>query len=359
MTGSRLPDPAASRAVLVGVSQYTEMQANRQLPAVENNLQGLASLMCDPRIWGLATEHCVVLHQPESADAVITALRTAAQEATAALLFYYAGHGLIDPLIDEELYLALPGSREPAGTHLALAYRHVRAELQRAAVVPQKAVLLDCCWSGKVLKGGTTMGADDLAAIAAVNGTAVLTACASTAKALSPVGEPYTAFTGALAQTLDQGLPEGPREFDVSTLHQILQHRLGGQNRPLPQFGTSGSGSGIVLGRNVAWRDKKRPAGLHTAPAQLAPAVTELPPTVGGTKRLLQDLLRSGRYKEAYELRLCLAEAGYTDVTRDLVAQLRREGSYRSAAELERAAAGSEAAQHLLRQLRQGSPGDA
>lgn len=79
----------------------------------------------------------------------------------------------------------------------------------RATAVPQKVVILDCCWSGKALKGAT-MGADDLAAIAAVKGTAVLTACASTAKALSPAGEDCTAFTGALTQILYEGIRGGP-----------------------------------------------------------------------------------------------------------------------------------------------------
>jgi hypothetical protein len=353
MTGPRLPDPAASRAVLVGVSRYTEMPPNRQLPAVENNLQRLSALLSDPRIWGLPPEHCVVLHQPENANAVVTSLRTAAQEATAALLFYYAGHGLVDPLIDDDLYLALPSSIEPAGTHLAVRYRQVRAELQRAAMVPQKVVLLDCCWSGKVLKG-TAMGANDLAAVAAVEGTAVLTACASTAKALSPAGEPCTAFTGALTDVLDQGIPEGPREFDVGTLHQSLEHRLGSQNRPRPQLGTSGSGSGIVLARNAAWQDDAPAADARTAEASPSQAVTVPPPPVGGNKRLLQELLRLGRYQEAYELRLHLAEAGTADATRDLVIQLRREGHYQSAAELERTAPGSAAALRLVRQLRQG-----
>lgn len=348
MTASLLPDAAASRAVLVGVSRYRNMPENRQLPAVENNLRRLAELLCDPRVWGLPAENCVVLHQPGDADAVIGALRMAAESATASLVFYYAGHGLIDPLASDDLYLALPGSREPAGTHLALNYRHVRAELLRAAAVPQKVVMLDCCWSGKVLRG--TMGGGDLANVAAVSGTAVLTACASTARALSPPGEDYTAFTGALAKILDEGIAGGPPELDIGTLYRTLDGRLGSDNRPRPQLGTSESGSELVLARNTGRREHTGTPGQPAPP----PAVVPAPAPLGEHIRpRIRELLRTGRYEEARELRLQLAEAGDREALREVVTQLQREGQYQPAARLEKAAPAGEEAQELLRRLRQ------
>ncbi|NEA55356.1 caspase family protein [Streptomyces sp. SID13666] len=336
------------------MSRYSAMPEDRQLPAVQNNLGRLATLLGEPRIWGLPPEHCVVLHQPDEADAVISALQTAAREATESLLFYYAGHGLTDPLIDDELHLALPNSREPAGIHLALRYQNVRAELLRATAVPQKVVILDCCWSGKALKGGT-MGADDLAAVAAIKGTAVLTACASTAKALSPAGEDCTAFTGALTQILYEGIRGGPRELDVATLFRSLDSRLGSENRPRPQLATTGSGSGLMLAKNI-WQEPARSAESREVGAPPVPDVVgPLVPVDQHARRRIQELLRTGRYEAAQELRLRLAVAGDTIALRDVVAQLRRKGNYRSAAQLERAVPGGEAAQLVLRRLRDGS----
>lgn len=72
-------------------------------------------------------------------------------------------------------------------------------------------------------------------------------------------------------------------------------------------------------------------------------------------RQRIQELLRTGRYQAAQELRLRLAEAGDISAVRDVVVQLRREGHYRSAAQLERAVPGSEGAQQVLRWLRQGS----
>ncbi|MCQ8834007.1 hypothetical protein [Streptomyces malaysiensis] len=45
-----LPDPAASRAVLIGTSRYAHLE---QIPAVANNLSALAEALCAPLSWGL------------------------------------------------------------------------------------------------------------------------------------------------------------------------------------------------------------------------------------------------------------------------------------------------------------------
>jgi hypothetical protein len=325
-----LPDPATSRAVLVGVSRYSRMAADRQLPAVENNLRRLAALLSDPRIWGLPEIHCRVLHQPDDADTVIEALREAAEQAEDTLLFYYAGHGLTDPLVDDSgLYLALPRAHEPGGTHLALHYNQVRAKLRLAPAV-RRVVVLDCCWSGRAL--GAAMGGADFAAAAQIESTAVLTASAATAQALAPVGEDLTAFTGALTDLLDGGVPDGPALLDVVTLYRLLHGRLAGAGRPLPQLG--GSGAEVVFAKNTAW----------SAPAD-APASgpgsrqSSAPVSAPIARRRMVDLQRTGHYEEAREARLRTAESGDPDSIRELAAELRRKGDYMLADELEGAAA--------------------
>lgn len=324
-----LPDPATSRAVLVGVSRYTRMTEDRQLPAVENNLGRLASLLGEERIWGLPAENCRVLHQPDDPDAVIEALREAAEQAEDTLLFYYAGHGLTDPLVDHGgLYLALPRAYEPGGTHLALHYNQVRARL-RVATAVRRTVILDCCWSGRALE--TTMGAEDFAAATDIESTTVLTASAATATALAPAGEQYTAFTGALLGLLDQGIQDGPPLLDAHTLYRQLHLRLAGSGRPLPQLG--GSGAEVVFARNTA-------AGQRD-PVSSAPVAD--PVNVHAPGVLVRDhirgLERTGQYEGAKQARLRAAEFGDEESIRELAADLRYRGEYVQAEELERMAA--------------------
>ncbi|MDX3714714.1 caspase family protein [Streptomyces europaeiscabiei] len=109
-----LPDPAASRAVLIGVDAYQSLE---DLPAVANNVTQLAALLAAEDLWGLPPENVTVLANPVSKDDVLDAVRDAATEADDALLVYYAGHGLLTA--DAELHLALPH------THLQRLYRSV------------------------------------------------------------------------------------------------------------------------------------------------------------------------------------------------------------------------------------------
>lgn len=386
-----LPDPSASQALLIGVSVYHRMAKKRQLPAVEANLSRLSGLLRDPRVWGLPPANCTVLHQPDSDEVVIGALRDAVKRCEDTLLVYYAGHGLTEPLIDQDLHLALPETYEPGGTQLALQYKYVRRELRLATKIPRKAVVLDCCWSGLALQA--TMGQDDIAQAAAIEGTAVLTASAATSTALSPPGEACTAFTGALVDMLDRGVPNGPRLLDVSTLYQHLHTRLGSAARPLPQLGVSGTGSDIVLTLNTAWRQGGTAAGTSTANGTESengpgngtgvgagtaagtghvradhgaapgrppgphlpqtPHSPQPPPLTGEAAReLVKEAVRTGRYADARALLLRAAESGDLESVGDLAADLRRERRYEEAAALERAT-GAAQVRDVLRGLRE------
>lgn len=100
-----LPDPKASRAVQVGASEYTTLEA---LPSVAGNVAALGRALTAADLWELPNEHCVTLPNPTSVEQVLDAVHLAASAAEDALLFYFAGHGLLDGRSD--LHLALPGS---------------------------------------------------------------------------------------------------------------------------------------------------------------------------------------------------------------------------------------------------------
>jgi peptide/nickel transport system substrate-binding protein len=188
----------------------------------------------------------------------------------------------------------------------------------------------------------------------------VLTASAATRKALAPPGEPYTAFTGVLADVLDRGVAGGPPLIDVSTLYREVYWRLSAQSRPLPQFGSAGHVGTIVLARNTAWTitaERAAPAGpppyppappTDTAPLHPQPPV---PHALASFRTEAVDLQRSGRYGEARTLRLRAAAAGNPQAIGDLVAEYRRSGRYADADELERAAPIPGAVPHLLHRL--------
>jgi hypothetical protein len=311
---THLPDPAGSRAVLVGVSRYERMPPNRQLPTVSSGLTRLAELLCDERVWGLPQDNCMILHEPANSEAVIGRLRTAAEAVRDTLIFYYGGHGLVDPALSGgELHLALPQAYEPGGTHLALSYAHVRREFNVAARGVRRVVILDCCWSGLAVG---EMGSHGLSGVAAIEGTAVLTATAATKKALAPPDEQYPAFTGLLIDVLDRGIAGGARLLDLATIYRHLDSQLAGKNRPRPQLSGSGEGAQIPLAWNVAWREPAR----DWVQADVA-------------ERMLA-LRRAGRYDEADQLQRRAAEAGEVSAMKNQATELRRSGRYEDASTL-------------------------
>ncbi|MFI0091251.1 caspase family protein [Streptomyces bobili] len=248
-----LPDPARSRAVLIGTASYRHLP---QLPAVEAGVVDLAAELCDATVWGLPVQHCTVVTDPLSPQTILDPVYQASEEATDTLLVYFAGHGMRDA-DSADLYLALGDSREHLG-YTAVAYQHLRTAL-RSARARRKVVLLDCCFSGRAARA--LSGSDVLAAEAAVDGAYVLTASPRDRIALAPDGERYTAFTGELLTVLRHGVEDGPELIDLDTLYRVLLERLRAKNRPLPQHSQENGVGRLPLARN------KSRAARHTTPA--------------------------------------------------------------------------------------------
>ncbi|MER5988835.1 caspase family protein [Streptomyces sp. NPDC001787] len=264
---SVLPDPGASRAVLVGTSRYQHLE---QLPAVSNNLQALAALLSGPLSLQLPAQHVTVVENPDAAHTVVGAVRRAAAEATDTLVVYFAGHGLIDT--QDMLSLALPHT-EFGRIETGLPYDWLRQVLLLDSRAERHVVILDCCYSGLAL--GRMSASPGLADQAAVEGSFLLAAAAETRTALAPVGDTYTAFTNALLDTLRHGIPGGPALLDLGTVYRHLHRTLEARGHPVPQARDRNSGAQVALGRNHA----SLPALPAASPAAAPPgAETERRP---------------------------------------------------------------------------------
>jgi hypothetical protein len=244
---ARLADPAASRVVLVGGARYTHL---RPLPTVANNLDELAAIFTDPGLWGLPAENCTVVRDPGSPQDIDTALAEAASSVRpdGLLVFYFAGHGLIDPLTGA-LHLAVTGTNRNMVHSTATPFEWVRRWFLNAPA-GARVVILDCCYSGRATEG---MG--EPAAIAdevEIDRTCVLVAAPANRTALAPPGEKFTAFTGVLIDLMRTGVPAGPALLDMDTLYRRAEQTQRTRNRPLPQLRARNGGERIPLVRNLA-----------------------------------------------------------------------------------------------------------
>ncbi|WP_394619095.1 caspase family protein [Lentzea sp. JNUCC 0626] len=239
-----LPDPARSRAVLLGVSRYESMD---DLPAVDRNIAALQRLLTDPDKWGLDPAHCTSLVNPDSVHEVLDVVQSAAEEATDALVFYFAGHGLLDE--NSNLFLALPNVA-PNRLYRAVRFDDIRREvITTARGCYGKVVILDCCFSGSAMRGA--MGSEvELADHAQVDGTYLMTASSENSVAKAVPDAEYTAFTAALIDKIENGVADGPDLLDMETLFHHARVDLAASGMPTPQQRSRNDGRMIALSRN-------------------------------------------------------------------------------------------------------------
>ncbi|MCD7444777.1 caspase family protein [Streptomyces lincolnensis] len=269
---SALPDPALSRAVLIGVSSYLQLES---LPAVANNLPALAAVLTSSASWDLPASHCALVAEPQTAPAMLDAVQQAAESAEDTLLVYFAGHGLLDGR--GELFFGLPAA--VAGrSHTGVTYQALR-EILMDSSAHRLVIVLDCCLSGRAL--GTMSSGEILADQAGIEGSYLLAAAPDNGLALAPPGAVHTAFTGELLRILRHGVPGQARDVDLDLVYRELRSSLAAQGLPQPQRRIRNTAGRLVLARNHAYQPASRapadPAGsawpdpgqCHTARAFL------------------------------------------------------------------------------------------
>ncbi|MDQ3577571.1 MAG: caspase family protein [Actinomycetota bacterium] len=246
MTG-RLPDPASSRAVIIGVSRYTDPELPG-LPGVDANLDDLRAVLTSARGTGLPERNCVVIRDPLVAGEVGEPLARAAREAEDTLLVYYAGHGL--PWTNRaELYLAMSGTRtETVGTSA------LRCGDVRQAFIDSRAknriLILDCCFAGRAIERTMSSAAEALVNEVDVAGAYILAATASVT--IAPEGDRNTLFTAHLLGALRDGIPGAGDLLTVDTLYRHLTLVMTRSNGPLPRSAGEGAAGHLALARNHA-----------------------------------------------------------------------------------------------------------
>ncbi|GLW92805.1 caspase, EACC1-associated type [Actinokineospora globicatena] len=245
----RLPDPARSRAILIGTTDYQRLP---DLPAVRANLRDLAAALTDPDLGGFAPEHCVVLANPTSVREVYRALReqTKAQDT---VLVYFAGHGLISSG-KGELHLALSDTDPDEVRVSALAFDVVR-EVLRESPAANRVLVLDCCFSGRALPEamGTVVGQVE------VTGTYTLAATPPNAVALAPKGHTHTAFTGELLHVLTHGVANDSELLGLDDIYRAVHSRMSAHGYPLPGSAGSHNAGLLALARNPVHHPRPLP----------------------------------------------------------------------------------------------------
>ncbi|WP_411148381.1 caspase, EACC1-associated type [Streptomyces sp. A30] len=242
-----LPDPRESRAVLIGVSEYTTLPS---LPAVRNNVEALKGILTSHSSWNLPSSNCVVIHNPRIPEELVDPIVQSAEEATDTLLVYYAGHGL-KGANRGEFRLSRSTSRAGA-SHTSTDYNDIREALIESTAA-RRIVILDCCYAASAL-GVMADPTHSVAEDAAIEGTYLIAAAGETQVAVSDDGNGFTVFTGELVRLIRDGVPDDAREFiDLDTVFTHLRSSLRAKARPLPHRRVRNSLGGLTLAKNRQW----------------------------------------------------------------------------------------------------------
>lgn len=289
---TRLPDPQLSRAVLIGASSYhsTDLPA---LPAVRNNLSGMASVFTAPERGALPRDHCTVIVDPGEPRIISAALREAGRRAEDTLLVYYAGHGLLGPRLDA-LYLATTGTALDDLRYSALHIDAVRETFLDSRAT-NRVLILDCCFSGRAIEHmmGNIEGL--LLEKVNINGACVMASAPANWHALAPREARYTAYTGALLDLLREGIADGPEVLPIRLVHERLSQIMAARGLPEPQLSATNTVEQLGLVRNSAYQDPQspemsattNPATVATRPALRAQARFQQRPGLGWFDRLI------------------------------------------------------------------------
>ncbi|WP_053695004.1 esterase-like activity of phytase family protein [Streptomyces sp. NRRL F-5755] len=330
-------NPAESACVIIGVDSYTSLP---QLPAVRNNLKALRAALTDRTIGGMPKRNCRVVLNPRTITAALRPVEQAVHTAKDTLIVYYAGHGFLDSK-QEGLYLTLPGT-EAGKLHSGIPYAWLRSVLGTRTPPRLRIVILDCCYSGSVIKGMSagTMAGGAMSTAAATQlassrlGEALfegmdsmegvsylLTSTPWNVEALAPEGEEYTAFTGEFLRVLREGIPgaqatgrvpeaaspepdeppdaNGPdTHLTLEAIYREVRRALRAKNRPLPQQQSQNSIEKLPFVRNRAARPVPQvPQGGQAATAGAGG------PGDGATDRERERELERQREEEEREAR--------------------------------------------------------
>ena len=176
-------------------------------------------------------------------------------------MVYFAGHGRLGAR--NELYLCLPDTNLDELPFTALAYESLRQAVADSRAT-KKVVILDCCFSGRAWQ--TSAGGEGtIVGQVGIEGSYILTATSANAVALSPPGERYTAFTGALLDLLNTGITGAQELLTFGEIYQRLKSDLISRQRREPE-GTD-TITDLALTRNRAYALPPRPdAALSPRP---------------------------------------------------------------------------------------------
>ncbi|MFE4422011.1 caspase domain-containing protein [Streptomyces sp. NPDC056817] len=236
-------------AVLIGVSGYRDPSL-LDVPAARNSLHAMRRLLTSPELCGWSEDRVHVLEDPAGATDLALELHRLAEETTGTLLIYFVGHGIVSK--SGALCLAAGDTQLRYPDLTGLEYDKVRSALLDSPA-QVKLVILDCCYSGRIIHGLAGAGESQLVDSTDIRGVYTLTAADQVAHVPSRDETAGTSFTQVLCDIVRSGIPGAPPALALTDIYPKLKSTLKARGLPEPNQRGTDTVESYPFSRNVAY----------------------------------------------------------------------------------------------------------
>lgn len=251
MTASTERDWSRSRAILIGVWDYTELPP---VPAARHSFERITRLLIE--VCGWPADRISTIENPQNSGDLPTRLIREFSNNSDTVLLYFVGHGL---LLDPSNKLALAVGDTNPDPHLrhttGLKFDDIRVAFDASRATTRIAIL-DCCYSAHAIPADGQLG-DESADIDFGNpGFCIVTASryGRTARYETTGERPETYFSRCFSDIVETGLPNQDRWLTLGAIFGALGKSLVASTGPQPYMLSSGSAAEFPFARNRAFR---------------------------------------------------------------------------------------------------------
>lgn len=248
MPAPRKPDPARSYALIIGTSEYDDAKYP-QVRAVKDTAEAFKSLIATERMWNLPPRQNIkaLTGRVTVRQAAAAIEEAAARPVVDGLFVYLCTHGRrwTDNPPDQGLHFALSDSAwNWPFTHLP--FQWVRRTLARARAATTL-LIIDSCWADDSFLGDP----GPLQSLALPGACTMIATKSRVPADTSWQGSDYTAFSGALIDTIGTGVEGAGEYLTPETIFPAVLRKLRADNHPEPDYRVRGS---VIVCVNKAYR---------------------------------------------------------------------------------------------------------
>jgi hypothetical protein len=233
-TGPSQPTSRKLGVVILGASTYPHFPPSRHLDneSFARSAAAFRNLMSDEGVTILGNPAILDLFDVDDDFASILRRIKAFLKSEITLtdvVFYYCGHG--DFLLNRTYYLTLKATEPEDEAFTSLPVWQLRQGLETQLMRKRVFLVFDCCFSGQAAKEWMSAGIghvieEQIFQSFPKRGTALIAASARSGPAKAPEGESLTMFTGALINTVSNGVAGEKSELSFRDVVDAVRARI-------------------------------------------------------------------------------------------------------------------------------------